>query len=227
MVGAFLLQNMKKGVAALVPSLLLHFNGTNGSTTITDSSPNGHTTTAVGNAQLTTTSPKFGSACLTLDGSGDWLTVPAHSSFDMGTGDFTIELFFKQTATAGTRNVIAQNVASSTANNLSIRLTGSTTLTVNYAGTTVLSGTMTTPSDGNWHHLAIVRLGNTGTAYFDGASLGTWSMTGNSVWNNSTGLIIGAGSVGNEYHGEFDELRIVKGTAAYTAPFTPPTAEFT
>ncbi len=42
-------------------SLLLHGDGTNGSTTIVDSSPTPKTVTAIGNAQLSTAQSKFGS----------------------------------------------------------------------------------------------------------------------------------------------------------------------
>jgi hypothetical protein len=45
-------------------SLLLHGNGTNGSTTITDNSPSPKTVTAVGNAQISTAQSKFGGASM-------------------------------------------------------------------------------------------------------------------------------------------------------------------
>ena len=43
-------------------SLLLHMDGTDGSTTFTDNSPIGHTVTAVSNAQINTARDKFGGA---------------------------------------------------------------------------------------------------------------------------------------------------------------------
>ena len=49
-------------------SLLLHGDGTNGFTTITDSSPTPKTVTAVGNAQISTAQSKFGGAVLRLMG---------------------------------------------------------------------------------------------------------------------------------------------------------------
>jgi hypothetical protein len=55
-------------------SLLLHGNGTNGSTTITDNSPTPKTVTAVGNAQISTAQSKFGGASIAFDGTGDYLT---------------------------------------------------------------------------------------------------------------------------------------------------------
>jgi hypothetical protein len=72
-------------------SLLLHGDGTNGSTTITDSSLTPKTVTAVGNAQISTAQSKFGGASILLDGSGDYLDVGSNSAFGYGLSDFTIE----------------------------------------------------------------------------------------------------------------------------------------
>jgi hypothetical protein len=47
-------------------TLLCHFDGTNGSTSFTDSSASGHTLTSANGANVTTSSPKFGT------GSGDF-----------------------------------------------------------------------------------------------------------------------------------------------------------
>jgi hypothetical protein len=53
--------------------LLLHMDGTSGSTTFVDNSPVGYTMTAVGNAQVDTANFKFGTGSLLTDGSGDYL----------------------------------------------------------------------------------------------------------------------------------------------------------
>ena len=72
--------------------LLLHCNGSDESTTITDSSPTtAHTMTAVGNAKLDTTIKKFGTASLQLDGTGDWVTAPDDADFVLSGGTWTWE----------------------------------------------------------------------------------------------------------------------------------------
>ena len=71
--------------------LLLHFDGTDGSTTFVDSSPSGKTVTAVGNAQIDTAQYKFGGASGLFDGNGDYLSVPDSDDWYFGTGDFTID----------------------------------------------------------------------------------------------------------------------------------------
>ena len=84
-------------------SLLLHGDGTNGSTTIVDSSPSPKTVTAVGDAKISTAQSKFGGASIGFDGSGDSLAAPASISH-FGTGDFTIELWIYRN-NAGTSGI--------------------------------------------------------------------------------------------------------------------------
>ena len=75
-------------------ALLLHCDGSNGSTTFTDSSPTPKTVTAYGNAQISTARSQFGGASALFDGSGDYLLVGAAADFkhlhDDST-DYTIE----------------------------------------------------------------------------------------------------------------------------------------
>lgn len=73
-------------------TLLLHCDGTNGAAGFVDSSGIPLTVTANGTAAHSTSSPKFGTACAIFDGtSGCYLSVPANTGFDLGSGDFTIE----------------------------------------------------------------------------------------------------------------------------------------
>src|SRR3990167_8969973 len=73
--------------------LLLHGDGSDASTTITDEI--GKTVTAVGNAQLDTAQKKFGTASILLDGTGDYATVPDSDDWNFGAGDFTIDFWVR------------------------------------------------------------------------------------------------------------------------------------
>jgi hypothetical protein len=70
--------------------LLMPMTGTNGGTTFTDLK--GHSVTANGNAVTSTARyvGTLGSSAL-FDGTTDYLSIPASSEFNMGTGDFCIE----------------------------------------------------------------------------------------------------------------------------------------
>jgi hypothetical protein len=220
-------------------SLLLHGDGTNGSTTIVDSSPTPKTVTAIGNAQISTAQSKFGGASIAFDGTGDYLTVPDNADFEFGSGEFTIEMWIYPTAGSGTnRCFIAKSnrnsgggqgsyvIQISTANKLQMLFdkdaTGDT-WDIDVQGTANISLN-------TWHHIAVVRSGNVFTAYLNGTSevTATSSIT---LVDNAQLLVIGAlGYVGppfvNIYTGYIDDLRITKGVARYTSNFTPPTAPF-
>src|SRR5262245_2095271 len=82
--------------------LLLHAEGTDGATTITDSSSVARTGAVFnGPAAIKTAQKKFGSASLFFGasaGAGGFVTYPYSADFDFGTGDFTIDAWIYQTA---------------------------------------------------------------------------------------------------------------------------------
>jgi hypothetical protein len=79
-------------------SLLIHCDGSNGSTTITDSGPKGKSPSSVnGDAKISTAQSKFGGASLLLDGSGDYINYGDDADFEFGSSDFTVERSFAGT----------------------------------------------------------------------------------------------------------------------------------
>lgn len=82
-------------------SLLLHSEGSDASTTFTDSSQYSHSLTANGDAQIDTAQFKFGSASGLFDGTGDYLTMSSHSSIEFDS-DFTFETWVRFNALPGT-----------------------------------------------------------------------------------------------------------------------------
>ena len=90
----------------------------------------------------------------------------------------------------------------------------------NYAGIAqdVSMGTVVV---GRWYHFALVRNGSTFTPYLNGIA-GTPTISSASLYaGTSEGLTIGMGDASNHFSGYLSNIRILKGTAAYTAPFTP------
>ena len=215
-------------------SLLLHGNGTNGSTTITDSSLSPKTVTAVGNAQISTAQSKFGGASIAFDGSFDYLTVPASSAFDIESGNFTAEGWFYINANPGLafgayRRSLFGNYLNSTSG-WSLQLRGNsasyTSIAFGNGDISVIDASQSV-SQNTWHHIAVVKNGSACTLYFNGASIGT--ATQNSFYSSNTNtLFIGAITIVPQWDfaGYIDDLRITKGVARYTANFTPPTLAF-
>ena len=74
---------------------LLHFDGADASTTITDES--GKTWTPAGTAQIDTAQYKFGTASLLLDGNSDLVYLADSSNWDVTADatDYTIDFWIK------------------------------------------------------------------------------------------------------------------------------------
>jgi hypothetical protein len=205
-------------------SLLLHGDGTNGSTTIIDSSPTPKTVTANGNAQISTAESKFGGASIAFDGIGDWINFTVNSAFDFDTVNLTIESFIYPTST-GTRNLWSQR--SSTSNGISFRFSsGKLNFFYDNAGSGNFSGA-TTLNLNVWSHVALTREGNLFKLWLNGILDGTSGTITASVTSNLAPRIGAGAQDGQEgFIGYMDDFRITKGIARYTANFTPPDAPF-
>ena len=197
-------------------SLLLHMNGTNGSTTFTDNSSNAHTITAYGDAQISTAQSKFGGASGAFDGTGDYLMPPASSTLAMGTGNFTIETWVRFNNFSALQAVFSYGTTQ-----LNIYANTSSKLLAYVNGTAV--GAVTTLSANTWYHVALCRSGSTVRFFINGTQEGSTTSSTNFTNNQ---MYIGRRSDGTyQLNGYLDELRVTK-AARYTAAFTAPTAPF-
>jgi len=207
-------------------TLLLHGDGTSGSTTITDSSSSPKTITVNGNAQIDTAVKKFGTGSIEFDGTGDYLTAPDDAAWDLGSSDFTIEAWVYPTASPAQPIIIGQWTSSyawvlllSNDGNRYLRALLYNGSFNDYVSTSALSLN-------SWNHCSFVREGNTVSLYLNGTSVYSTTFTG-SVSTSTSALSIGANSVGGSpFQGYLDDVRVTKGVARYTSNFTPPTAAF-
>jgi hypothetical protein len=224
-------------------SLLLHGDGTNGSTTITDSSPSPKTVTAVGNAQISTAQSKFGGASILLDGNGDYVESANNAAFDFGSADFTIECWFyiagnSQTDPDGNRfaALVTSMPVATPITGYELNVGGSASLTGtslrfnNWQNTSSSAVTYTgTISQLAWHHVAVVKSSTTTILFFNGVQVASTTLANQNVNNSTHPLRIGSNRYASYFHqfnGYIDDLRITKGVARYTAAFTPPTTSF-
>jgi hypothetical protein len=227
-----------------LPSLLLNFNGTNGSTTFTDSSPNELTVTAEGDAAISTAQSKFGGASAFLgSGDGDYISIDEHPSLDMESGDFTIEFwayFRPQTAEYSAWLATAAgwspgsfvfgydrqaNGGSESERIYIARNGGLASGDTEVSGDAAVGDTVFAPNQ--WRHVAVVRQGSSLKVYIDGAEEIDVEITAplNLAYGGAMllgGSFDGALGANDDY---MDDLRIVKGVALYTANFTPPGGE--
>jgi hypothetical protein len=206
--------------------LLLHMDGTSGSTTFVDSSPSAKTMTAVGNANVSTASPKFGTGAAVFDGTGDWIeTASGLADFAFGLGDFTVECWVK---TLATRPAIVDFYTTGNAGSwqLAIGFSSFSHLewVVGSAGSaiTLLSGA-TAISDNAWHHVAACRSSGITKLFVDGvidaSALDTKDYSGG-VAKLAIGAQVSTRNTTYDMNGQIDEVRITR-AARYTSAFTP------
>jgi hypothetical protein len=200
-------------------SLLLHYDGTNGSTTFTDSSPTPKVVSAVGSTAISTAQSKFGGASAYFDGTGSYLSVAGSTDLAFGTGDFTVEFFVNINLA---RAYGFFYFTTGTAPNFLIA-TGSSgrTLRVFVSGSVIDLNGPTTLALNTWYHVAVTRSGSTVRVFLNGIQ--EESGTCSSDFTNTTAII---GEDLDPIDAYIDELRVTKGIARYTANFTPPTAAF-
>jgi hypothetical protein len=215
-------------------SLLMHFSGSNGSTTFTDNSPVTKSFTVNGNSQISTAQSKFGSSSLYLDGTGDYLSTNSSNDFAFGTGDFTIECWF-YSSNVGSKGLFQTSdtvgglktsytsgiILLQGANNVGAGLSGGLCAAVTG---TFLGSTTAVITTNTWYHIALVRYSGTSTIYLNGTSIGSASTTGNC---SGTYLAIGGYyDTSYLYQGYMDEVRITKGVARYTGSFVTQSTAF-
>lgn len=214
--------------------LYLRANGTDASTTFRDYSATGRTITAQADTQVDTAQSKFGGASALFDGTGDYASAPDSDDWNLGSGAFTVEAWVRFNNIAAAREIVGQFDTNNQRgwtldwnNTNELRLLYTTDGT---AGTQTIETFSWTPSTGVWYHVAITRSGNDLKAFIDGTQIGTTKTLSATIFNSSSVLTIGAilstGSPINLMNGWLDDIRIVKGTAVWTANFTAPSREF-
>ena len=202
-------------------SLLLRGDGTNGSTTIVDSSPSPKTVTAFGDAQISTAQSNFGGSSLRFDGSGDYLLIAANSGLSLP-GDFTIELWHFLVANAQYPAPLSSGGYFSGTNSWYFNVTQSAvTFYVKSTGGNVTS---VSTALNQWNHFAIARSGSTLRIFKNGTQLGSFTNSASLTDGGVNGLNIGRLTIYGSMNGYIDDLRITKGVARYTSNFTPPGA---
>jgi hypothetical protein len=163
----------------------------------------------------------FGNGVMTLDGTGDYLTLLDHANWDFGTGDFTLETWVR-----------FNSVASATF--IDMDYTARPYLT--YAGNQVdayLGGTAIgtsgswawTPLVYIWYHVVFVRVSGVCKCFINGTKIGNDVNDSHDV-SSSSPVWIGARQDSTcLLNGMMDNV-IISNNARYTATFNPPKEDF-
>lgn len=211
-------------------SLLLPFDGTNGSTSFPEKSRD-RTVTASGNAQISTTQSKFGSSSAYFDGTTDYLSVPNSADFQFGSGDFTIDGFVYIASAPAENKVLVNFRSSGQTSNMSYVLYIDPSRKLAYSiysdGTNALTSQASTAlvTTGQFVHFVWQRRSTQLEMYLDGTKdATTYNIGTTSLYASTASLSIGGNLDGtSSLLGYIDDLRITKGVARYSgASFTPP-----
>ena len=204
-----------------------------------DNSSNNFTITPAGDTKVTAFSPFAPSAAYSastnggsgyFDGSGDYLSVADNSSLELGSSDFTIEAYFYLTVSTTASSIIAKRASGSVFGGYHLDINSGQLrfLADNDTGSPwALNMTSGTVLLNTWNHAAITRSGTSWKLWLNGTEI---SSATSSITVNDDTTSVGVGAIANgdqPFTGYISNVRIVKGTALYTANFTPPTAPLT
>jgi hypothetical protein len=202
--------------------LLIHSNHADLSTTITDSSASGRTITRVGDPGVrhsTYYTPPFNASALFFGTSYHHLVIPASDDFVFGSGDFTVDFWTRSFDNTFKTFIDCQE--------WSVHLDGSNKIKLFNGDYTWSALSTATIGTGLFHHVAIVRSGNTITFYKNGTAGGSTTYTGSFSGSTSKDMVIGClPGPSSSFNALATEIRISKGIARWTADFTPPTEQY-
>ena len=210
--------------------ILLHLNGSNGSTIITDSNFGGsaHTWTD-SSAALNTTTKKYGSASLLC--SAGFVKTADHTDFTIGAADFTLDFFINGNGVSGVGGLCGQSPVAGTTTDSSLycyKTSGNKLLMSVYSGSTQYAVTSTTNfNDSAWHYVRFRRTSGVLQLFVDGVQEGGNVAAAVTVNNSTASFAIG--QVGDftglaAFTGYIDEFRFSVGVARSN---TVPTGELT
>lgn len=212
-----------------LPGLLLHFDGTNGQTAITDSSTYANVMTVAGYAALSTAAPKFGTAAgnFPSGGSEGWGTPLATGGpLDLHQFTWTIEFWVKFTSSS-----VGYLISTGNSGRYIQMYTNAGVIqmqSVFTAGSNGIPQAHAAANDGAWHHVACCVSATQSAIALDGVWNTAIAYSPDSAPAPASSFLVGYNPGGNGFVGQMDELRVVLGNA-YTigTNFTPPAAAFT
>lgn len=161
-----------------------------------------------------------------FNGSSKYLIAPASSTYNIGTSNFTIEAWvYFNTISASVYSTIGGVWVGAKQNWILQCISGNIQFATSTTGSNyVVLGFATTLTTGQWYHIAITGSSLSVRAFVNGTQVGTTQSITTIYGAGNQALYIGANvDQGPQQYlnGLISNFRFVKGTALYTAAFTP------
>jgi hypothetical protein len=215
--------------------LLCHFDGTNGSTTTSDSCATGHisaspkTITLNGGAQLATAQKVFGASSLLCDGVNDYASIPDDRAWSVWAGNFFVEFRYRPTTIVSTVGFDLVTQVQDANNRWSIyeyegnvfaivRSGGSNLINLGDGGAVLSAGT--------WYTIGVELHNGTLTLYRDGVVMASSAFATSVVFAGPLYVAGNPSIAPNNKPCQIDELITVRDSLHAGEAYTPETAAY-
>jgi hypothetical protein len=205
---------------------LAHFNGTNGSTTFTNSCPRGNTMTSGGSAVIDTSVSKFDGASLHTVAANSFAVGATNSDYNFSTNPWTVEFWANINTLANTVLFDMRDTSNTAAWVPTITMPdslGSIRYLAN--GAARITSSTGALSTGTWYFIVACRAAGVTRLFVNGNQVGSDFTDGNTYVQNQIVLAASGGHLSGT-PGHYDDLRITNGVGRYSSNFSVPTSAF-
>lgn len=179
---------------------------------------------ATGTCVLDTAQYKFGSSSLRFDSGGGGSNIVS-DDFVVGTGAFSVEVWYKSNGSHSDATGILTVGGYGTSQNLRVNLNDSGGAIIVWwdsngsdGGKRVVAGSPGAYTDGTWRHFRVDRSGTTITVYVNGSSVGSATYSGNI---GTSGQVNGCGGGGAGWVDEYRFSDTSRGSSVPSAALSP------
>ena len=212
--------------------LLIHADGSNGSTSFHDECKNPVSGRTIASPGLTvsTSQYKFGTGSAYFPGSGNYFALNDNEDWNFSGGLWTFDAWIRVSDLSGERTIFSQRTDADNNMKGAVSTNGSLIFVVKKNGSVVINLASNAGAivPNNWYHVAFVENNDNYNIYLNGTLAS--STNSSTRMDNYTGyFVIGYNDVGNTnpFSGYMDEIRVSKGVARWTdTSFTSPSIAY-
>jgi len=188
-------------------------------------------TLTIGSAVTTEAASPFaggGNSYVFSSSVNSYITTPGSADFSMGTGDFTVEWFSRQSSLTSPQYQRIFTVGDFPSIEFGVSIESGTFYY--WADDSFRYSSSSASTINTWIHWAVVRQSNVTKVYRNGTQLGSQITDNNDIDDSATTFVVGntnTFATNAALAGNLTNFRLIKGLAVYTGNFTVPTSALT